>query len=79
MTDCASLVGGVNYKLLNPTDISNQPSRKPSIPTLGNRRVFASLLEQGSFEKMEIRFVESTLLEALLQVKSGSRTAMHQC
>ena len=61
-TDCARLVGGVNQQLLNPTGVSNQPSNKPSVPTLGNRQVFKTLLEQGSFDQIGIRYIDSNLL-----------------
>ena len=59
-TDCARLVGGVNQQLLNPLSASTpwclRESSKPSIPTLGNREVFTSLLEQGSFVQINLRY-----------------------
>lgn len=69
-TDCARLVGGVNQMLLSPDVVSNQQSSKASIPTLGNRQVLTSLLEQGNFDQINIRFVESTHLMTLLHQES---------
>lgn len=64
-TDCARLVMGANQQLLTPPDKSSQESNKPSIPNLGDRQNFTSLLERGGFDHIDIRQVESPILVVL--------------
>ena len=64
--DCARLIGGLNQQLLSackPTAAQSawcaQPTKQQA--PLGDRQVFTSLLEQGGFDHMDLRQVESVI------------------